>query len=125
VISLSAWDDPSCGIADDETSFQVLLTVSSIEAALAGPIDIAASDSPVSVRLSMGCYCDFIEGTPEYTLTGTVEFDELSEVRATGDLDLHLEGDVPGGGSMIFERDTTLDFKWNGWVAPRVIEGCN
>lgn len=76
--------------------------------------------------LSMGCY--FVsedESDSEYTITGTVRFDERSTTRAHGDLDLHLVGDVPSGTVGIFAEDTTLDFHWYGFVAPSLIDSCD
>jgi len=130
-VKITGWKDPSCRAMDDEVSVSVTFRIPEPTAVpLDTPIDVASPTAPLSAVLSMGsmgggCYdC----GPPQYLVSGTVTFTDLTSSSAAGDLALTLEGDVPFSGqqdAVIYAEDTRLRLTWNGFEAPMSIEHCD
>jgi hypothetical protein len=130
-VQITGWKDPSCRVMDDEVSVSVTFRIPErASVPLDTPIDVASPTAPLSAVLSMGsmgggCHdC----GPPQYQVSGTVTFTDLTSSSAAGDLALTLVGDVPFSGQLdtvIYAEDTQLRLTWNGFKAPVSIDHCD
>lgn len=123
-IVITAVDDPACRTVDDETTFEITMTIPDVATV---PIneDIDLSDSPFETTLSMTCYCDFDSGDANYNLSGTVQFTDLSTDFAEGTLSLTLDGDIPAIDGMLFAEDTSLELTIPLFRAPVSVDKCD
>ncbi|MBN2359339.1 MAG: hypothetical protein JXR83_07785 [Deltaproteobacteria bacterium] len=128
---LTAWDNPSCLMIDDEVAVQLELRVVDIGAVpLDTEIDVSQPDLPVAVSLAMGAmgsYCmetDCVD--PSFSLAGTLTLTELSESEVRGSADITLTGDVPQGGDAqrIFKPDAVLHLSLPSFRMPDSVEHC-
>jgi len=130
-VKITGWKNPSCRTADDEVSVSVTFRIPEpADVPLDTPIDVASPTAPLSAVLSMGsmgggCHdC----GAPQYQMSGTVTFTDLTSSSAAGDLALTLDGDVPFSDqvdTVIYAEDSQLHLTWTGFKAPLNIDHCD
>ena len=123
-IVITAVDDPNCRVVDDETTIEITITIPDVATV---PIneDIDLSDSPFETALAMTCYCGFDSGDANYSLSGTVQFTDLSTDFAEGTLSLTLDGDIPATDGMLFAEDTALELTIPLFRAPVSVDKCD
>ena len=130
-LRLTGWHNPSCRTIDDETAVEAVLRVTDPDAVVLGePVRVDASAAPVQAVLamgSMGRLCQSNCEDPQYAVSGTVTFTELSPTRICGSLDLTLTGDVPSAGNPdeAYVRNTSLSLRWEDFCAPLEIDHCD
>ena len=123
-IVITAVDDPVCRTVDDETHIEITMTIPDI-ATVPLNENIDLSDSPFETALAMTCYCGFESGDANYSLSGTVQFTDLSTDFAEGTLSLILDGDIPATDGMLFAEDTTLELTIPLFRAPVSVDKCD
>lgn len=124
-IQITGVDDPSCPTFDDEITLNIELNIPDIAMIpLNEDISLANRDL-ITSDIGLTCFCDFDAGNAEYTVSGTINFTELSSDFAEGELSLRLEGDIPATDGTYFEEDTTLEVTIPLFRAPVSVDYCD